>query len=83
MAKGLQNVKVLVNWGPFYEKKIGKSPTMPKKTERDPLGFFNIHSVGKYQKVEGGPFGQKFFFRKKVSRSRKYSKRVGPVEFFR
>ena len=27
---------------------------MPKKTERgDPLGFFNIHSVGKYQIIEG------------------------------
>ena len=39
---------------------------MPKKTERgDPLGFFNIHSVAKYQKKAGGPFGEKFFFRKK------------------
>ena len=45
----------LVNYGPFYEKKIEKSFTMPKKTERrDPLGFFNIHSVGKYQQIEGG-----------------------------
>ena len=35
-------------------KKI-ESLTMPRKTERrDPLGFFNIHSVGKYQKIEGG-----------------------------
>ena len=24
MAKGLQNVKVLVNWGPFYIKKLKK-----------------------------------------------------------
>ena len=39
---------------------------MPKKTEKgDPLGFFNIHFVGKYQKIEG-PFGE-IFFRKKVS----------------
>ena len=39
---------------------------MPKKTERgDPLGFFNIHSVAKHQKNAGGPFGEKFFFRKK------------------
>ena len=56
---------------------------MPKKTERgDPLGFFNIQSVGKYQKNEGGPFDEKNF-RKKVSESRKYSKEVpfGPVEF--
>ena len=49
---------------------------MPKKTERgDPLGFFNIHSVGKYQQIEGGPFGE-IFFSKKVSQSRKYSKEV-------
>ena len=28
-----------------------------KKSERgDPLGFFNIHSVAKYQQNEGGPF---------------------------
>ena len=45
---------------------------MPEKTERgDPLGFFNIHSVGEYQKIEGGPFGE-FFFEKNVSQSRKY-----------
>ena len=36
---------------------------MPKKLKGGPLGFFNIHSVGKYQKIEGGPFGE-FFFRK-------------------
>ena len=36
------------------KKKIfEKSPTMPKKGE-DPLGFFNIHSVAKLQKIEGG-----------------------------
>ena len=63
-------------------KKMKKSFTMPKKTEREnPLRFFNIHSVRKYQKIEGGPFGD--FFSKKVSQSRKYSKGVhfGPVEF--
>ena len=40
---------------------------MPKKTEReDPLGFFNIHSVAKLQKIEEGPFrGEKIFFEKK------------------
>ena len=50
-----------------------KSLTMPKKTERgDPLGFSNIHSVTKQQKkLKGGPFGEKFFFRKKVSQCRK------------
>ena len=39
---------------------------MPKKTERaDPLGFFNIHSVAKHQKNAGGPFGEKFFSKKR------------------
>ena len=33
---------------------------MPKKTERgDPLGFFNIHSVARHQKMQRGPFGEK------------------------
>ena len=32
-----------------------------RKIERsDLLGFFNIHSVAKHQKVEGGPFGENF-----------------------
>ena len=47
------------------KKKLKKSLTMPKKTEReDPLGFFNIHSVAKLQKkLKGGGFrGEKRFF---------------------
>ena len=45
---------------------------MPKKTERgDSLGFFNIHSVAKHQKMQGGPFGENFFSKKKVSQCRK------------
>ena len=48
-----------------------------KKTKRgDPLGFFNNHSGGNYQKIEGGPFGENFVFLEKVSQSRKYSKGV-------
>ena len=44
---------------------------MPKKTERvDPLGVFNIHFVAKHQKIEGGPFGYKFFL-EKISQCRK------------
>ena len=41
---------------------------MPKKTEMggDPLGFFNIHSVAKHQKIAGGPFGEKFNTRAKI-----------------
>ena len=41
---------------------------MPKKLKGDPFGFFNIHSVGKYQKIEGGDFGD-FFFEKKSHRA--------------
>ena len=45
---------------------------MPKKTERgSPLGFFNIHSVAKHQKIEGGPFGEKFFSKKKSHSAKK------------
>ena len=43
--------------GPFGEGEQNiqkKSPTMPKKTIRgDPLGFCNICSVAKHQKIEG------------------------------
>ena len=43
---------------------------MPKKTKReDPLGFFNIRSVAKLQKIEGGPFVG--IFLKKVAQCRK------------
>ena len=46
---------------------------MPKKTERrNPLGFSNIHSVAKHQKMQGGPFEEKKFekkIRKIMSRS--------------
>ena len=55
--KKLKKTKILFSW---------KNLTMPKKTERgDPLGFFNIHSVAKHQKIAGGPFGGNFFSKKK------------------
>ena len=38
---------------------------MPKKLKGGPLGFFNIHSVVKHQKIEWGPFGN--FFSKSLS----------------
>ena len=41
-----------------------------EKTDRGSKGFFNIHSVAKHQKIEGGHF-EEFFFRKKVSQCRK------------
>ena len=50
-------------------KKMKKKSHNAEKTEmRDLLGFFNIHSVGKCQKIEGGPFGENFF-RKKILQS--------------
>ena len=56
--------------------------TEPKKTQNldqtgalkgggDTFGFFNIHSVTKYQKFEGGPFGDVKNFSKEVSQCRK------------
>ena len=45
---------------------IEKKSHNAENTERgDLLGFFNIHFVGKYQKIEGGPFGE-IFFRKSL-----------------
>ena len=41
-------------------KKLGKQVSQCRKTERgDPLGFFNIHSAAKHQKIEGGNFFEK------------------------
>ena len=50
--------------GHFGETFFQENYTMPEKTERgDPLGIFNIHSVAKDQKNEGGLFED--FSRKK------------------
>ena len=39
------------------EKKQIFEVSQCRKTEKgDPLGFFNIHSVGEHQKIEGGKF---------------------------
>ena len=40
---------------------------MPKPERGDPLGFSNIHSVAKQQKMKREPFGEKIF--RKMSRS--------------
>ena len=41
---------------------------MPEKTERGyPLGFFNICSVGKLQKIEGGTLWEIFFSKKSLT----------------
>ena len=43
--------------GPFGEKTFFRKKSQCRKPERgDPLGFFNIHSVAKHQKIEGGKF---------------------------
>ena len=64
----------------IFEKKSHNA----EKTERGTLWDFST-SVLSEKKIEGGPFGENFFFEKKVSQSRKYSKGVpfGPFEFLR
>ena len=46
---------------PFEDiEKFLKKKSQCRKTEReDPLGFFNIHSVAKHQKIEKVRFGEK------------------------
>ena len=43
---------------------------MPKNERGEPLGFFNIHSVAKHQKLKEDPLGKNFFLEKKVSQCR-------------
>ena len=51
-------------------KKMKKKSQCRKKLKRgDPVGFFNIQSVGKYQKIEGGSFDEKRFSEKKSHRA--------------
>ena len=53
---------------------------MPKKTESgDPLGFFNIHSVAKHRKIEGGKF---LFSEKNSHNADKKTERGDPLGFF-
>ena len=51
--------------------RIFNSLIVAKNVKGGPLGFFNIHSGAKHQKIEGGPFEDFKKFRKKVSQSRK------------
>ena len=60
----------------FFEKSHNA-----EKTERgDSLGFFNIRSVGKLQKID--PLGN-FFFEKKSLTAPKKAVPFGPFEFLR
>ena len=62
------------------KKIMEKSLTMLKKTEReDALGFFNIHSVAKLQKIEGGLSWGKNFFEKSRTVPKKWTLWSRPV----
>ena len=52
-----QNIKKLKGENFYFRKKISQCR---KKTEKGggPLGYSNIHSVAKQQKMEGGPLGK-------------------------
>ena len=65
----------------FSEK---KSHNAENTARGDPLDFQHPFCRKTPKKLKGGPFGE-FFFRKKVSQRRKYSKAVpfGPFEFLR
>ena len=73
-----KNPKVELNWRALHVKSrdplvnfFAKKIHYRKKTERgDPLGFFNIHSVVKHQKMKGDPLG-KFFPKKKTHNAKK------------
>ena len=50
-------MKLQLKGGPFGEKTNFRKKSQCRKTERgDPLGFSNIHSVAKHQKIEGGKY---------------------------
>ena len=62
-------------------KKIEKD-SQCRKTERgDPLGFFNIHSVAKQQKIEGGTLREKKILFRKKSRSAEKKLEGGPIQY--
>ena len=60
-----QNVQVLVNWGPFNEKKIEKFHNA-KKMKGGPFGLFQHPFCRKISKIEGS-FGEKFFSTKSLT----------------
>ena len=77
----LQNINKLKGEGrPFGVKKFcsKKSFRMPKNRKWDSLGFFNIRSVAKHQKIEAGTVWGKTFFEKKSHNSKKEDPLVSP-----
>ena len=64
----------------FFEKKLRKRRIVPKNEKGDPLGFNNILSLAKYQKIRrGDSFETLKIFEKKFAHCRK-SERVDPLE---
>ena len=51
--------------------RIFNSPIVPKNVKGDPLGFFNIHSVAKHQKIEGDPLKTLKNFEKSLTKPKK------------
>ena len=60
---------------------LSQSHSAEKLERGDPLGFLKLQFTVKYQKLEGGPFGDKKI-RKKVAQCRKNSK-GGPYSLVR
>ena len=59
-----------------------KCHIVPKNEKRDPLGFINIHSVAKYQKIsKGDSFKTLKNFRKKFRTVPKNIERGDPLVF--
>ena len=69
-SKRTSKCQSIGEWGTLLWKKNWKKVSKCRnKNWKGPLGFFNIHSVGKYQKIEGGTLWWKFFFEKKSHRA--------------
>ena len=60
-TKALKKLKIEEKFFPnFFRKFFLKSPVShiaPKNVKGTLSAFLNIHSVAKYQKIDGGPFG--------------------------
>ena len=61
----LKKRKTLLEIFEFFS--LEKCRIVPTTERGDPLGFFNIHSVGKYRKMKGGPFDEKCFSKKSLT----------------
>ena len=71
-AKGLQNVKVLVNWGPFYENEtLKKVSQCQKKLKGGTRWDFSTSMSENIKKLKGGPSVKKFIPKKSLTVSQK------------